>query len=143
MGGGRARQVKLLLQFDARFLLGGFPRSRTDFIKSIAVRLKGWGQGGLLALPALLLPPDISCSKSIAVPGSFCCMLHFFHALLPVCLCANSACCSALQASALLPACYVANFAMLQILYLQSSALWSYADRTCYPGTCRTGASRL
>ncbi len=56
----------------------------------------------LPSLPALLLAPDIFCSKSIAVPGSVCCVLHFSHAspaaLHCLCsfayvLCASSACC--------------------------------------------------
>jgi len=43
-------------------------------------RFKGKAWGGWLAMPALLLTQDISCSKSIAAPGSVCC-----YALLLAC----------------------------------------------------------
>jgi len=84
-GRGRARQSNCDSNLSPLFV-GGFPRSWTDFVKSMTERFRGQAWGRLPAIKALLLTPDISCSKS-----NSCSRLSLLHC----------------TASALLPACYV------------------------------------
>ena len=72
----------------------------------------------LPALPALLFPPDISCSKSIAAPGSACSISL------------NMLCMLLCTASALLPACYV------QILHAALHCFCSFACVLCADSAC-------
>jgi len=55
-GRGRARQSNCYCNLSPLFA-GGFPRFRTDFVKSITERFRGQAWGGLAALPALPASP--------------------------------------------------------------------------------------
>ena len=154
-GRGRARQSNCDSNLSPLFV-GGFPRFRIDFVKSIILRLKGWGQGGLPVITALLLTPDISCSKS-----NSCSRLCLLRAAFSSC----SACCSALlmlfclramcklglqqvfyllfillcNASALLPACHVQTrpaAGLLSAFHTALQCLCSFACLLCANSAC-------
>jgi len=96
-------------------------------------RFRGQAWGGLPALSALLLTPDISCSKSNSC--SRLSLLHCTaHALLPVCYvqASQAACCISLMlrllhctASALLPACYVQALPAAAPIFAKSGSAFS------------------
>jgi len=92
-GRGRARQSNCDSNLSPLFV-GGFPRSWTDFVKSMTERFRGQAWGWLPSLPALLLTTDISCSKKHSYSRlclAACCIFLMLRLL--QCLC-SFACCS-------------------------------------------------